>query len=572
MLKKLFRAYLPDSKALTLIIIGSISWSLTMVKSGLLYPFGIGFWGPNGHDGIWHIAIAQGLSRGSWEMPIFAGELIKNYHIGFDLLLASLHKLTHIPLLNLYFQVLPILFSLLIGTLTYWFILTWQKSKPVAFWSIFFVYFGGSFGWVITSYKTGMLGGESLFWAQQSISTLVNPPFALSLILIFLGLIFFIKGIELNDKKYLTAATFCFGTLIQIKVYASILILGGLFVSGIFDLLAKRKSEVIKVFVGSLILSILLFTTESKNLILIKPFWFLESLFASPDRFYWPKFAEALLNYRLGNVWVKGGFAFFIAYLIFVIGNFGTRIISVFWLFKRGIKLTSYSYTDILIVSMIMAGVLVPIFFVQSGNPWNTIQFSYYSLIFSGIFAGVWMGNFVERFKQNLMLISVISGFVTILTLPTTFGTLWYNYLPQRPPSFISIGELEALNFLKIQPDGIVLTHTFDKKAADAAINNPPRSLYLYESTAYVSAFSGKKTYLEDTVNLEITDYGWERRAFEVERFFRDPTYDGKFELLEQSGIKYVYVVNELQDKYKDLYLTPNKIFENSNVTIYKLD
>src|SRR3989344_5139651 len=89
-----------DRKAWLLIMTGTIAWSLTMVKSGLIYSYGIGFWGPNGHDGIWHIALAESLSKGSWQMPVFAGETIKNYHIGFDLILAIIHKLTFIPPLN----------------------------------------------------------------------------------------------------------------------------------------------------------------------------------------------------------------------------------------------------------------------------------------------------------------------------------------------------------------------------------------------------------------------------------------------------------------------------------------
>jgi len=48
-----------NKPAALLIIIGSLVWSLTMVKSGLCWDAkcvgGIGFWGPNGHDGVWHI-------------------------------------------------------------------------------------------------------------------------------------------------------------------------------------------------------------------------------------------------------------------------------------------------------------------------------------------------------------------------------------------------------------------------------------------------------------------------------------------------------------------------------------
>ena len=36
-----------------------------MVKSGLVYDYGMGFWGPNGHDGVWHVSLASSLARGT---------------------------------------------------------------------------------------------------------------------------------------------------------------------------------------------------------------------------------------------------------------------------------------------------------------------------------------------------------------------------------------------------------------------------------------------------------------------------------------------------------------------------
>ena len=223
-----------------LILAGSLVWSLTMVKSGLVYNYGMGFWGPNGHDGVWHIALAQSLANGSWRMPIFSGEVIRNYHIGFDFFLAILHKLTFIPITTLYFQILPPIFGILIGYFAYHFTLRWTKSDLKAWWATFFVYFAGGWGWIITLFRNGEIGGESIFWSQQSISTLVNPPFALSLLLIFLGLSFLVKGLKTKDRRLLIIATFLFGILVQIKVYAGILALTGLSISG-FLYLFQRK-------------------------------------------------------------------------------------------------------------------------------------------------------------------------------------------------------------------------------------------------------------------------------------------------------------------------------------------
>ena len=60
------------SFAILLILLGTLAWSLIMVKSALIYPFGMGFWGPNGHDGVWHIALINQLAKSSLRMPTFA--------------------------------------------------------------------------------------------------------------------------------------------------------------------------------------------------------------------------------------------------------------------------------------------------------------------------------------------------------------------------------------------------------------------------------------------------------------------------------------------------------------------
>lgn len=193
MLKKVINTYFQNKKqysTVSLILIGSILWSLTMVKSGWLYKYGIGFWGANGHDGIWHLALSNNLSNFNLNNPVFSEFILKNYHFGFDILLSLIHKITMLPISLLYFQILPPIFAILIGCLTYLFVLEWLKSKKSAFYSVFYVYFGGSAAWLLGK-------GEAAFWVQQAISTLINPPFALSLIFLLSGFIF------LNRKKNL---------------------------------------------------------------------------------------------------------------------------------------------------------------------------------------------------------------------------------------------------------------------------------------------------------------------------------------------------------------------------------
>ncbi len=523
-----------------LLVVGTVVWSSTMVKSGLIYDYGMGFWGANGHDAIWHIAIIKSLTTGSLAMPILAGESIQNYHLGFDALVAFIHIVTKISVINMYFQILPPIFALLIGILTYKVVAAWQQSKTAAWWSVFFVYFGTGFGWL-----AGL--GDSAFWAQQSLSTLINPPFALSLLLILAGLW------SLQKKKYAVAIV-CFGLLTEVKVYAGFLCLAGLFVASL------KEKALVKVWLGSLCLAVPLFlltNSHASGLIMWQPGWFLETLFA-PDRLDMPKFFSALNTYRVGHIWFKAVPAFAVAFVIFFIGNSGTRILGL-------LSLKMPTWFEKMSLVIIVLGALVPMLIVQKGTPWNTIQFFYYSLFFLSLFAGVTVARLLKSISRPSLRL-LIGLFCLVLALPEITGTL-SNYLPSRPPAKISTSELKALSFLSTQPHGTVLSIPFNRNLADAAIPNPPRPLYLYESTAYISALSGQASYLADEVNLNITGFSVNDRRSQSSDFFSHPTR----EFLVKNNITYIYLTPGQSDNFS---LVPglDLIYNTDLFNIYKFD
>lgn len=547
-----------------------------MVKSGLIYPFGMGFWGPNGHDGIWHISLINHLSQGSFEMPIFAGEQIKNYHLGFDLILAGIHKLTSIPASILYFQIIPPILALIIGWLTYQFVKMWRKSSSQAFWATFFVYFAGDFGWILTLMRGDGFGGESLFWSQQAVSTLVNPPFAMSLVLFLLGLIFLVKTQKSSTIHNSLLIILVFGLLTPIKVYAGILALGGL-LAVLLTSLHNGLTKYGVIFLGSAILSFLFLlptTGNAKGLVVFQPFWFLETMMAVSDRVGWTRFYEAMMNYKTGGLFVKLIPAYLVAFMIFFIGNMGTRIIGLIGIWRDGIW-KRFSEIDIFLLTVALLGIILPMFILQSGTPWNTIQFFYYSLFVFALYTGVWVG---EQMEHSNTLVYWGVGVIVFLSVPTTISTLALSYIPGRPPAKISHGELGALKFLNDQPKGVVLTYPFDRYKAELAINSPPRSLYLYESSAYVSAFGGKPVFIEDEVNLDITGFNWRERREKSLMLFDTLDQAQARQVLEENKIKYLYLVLSqspvVDQRFRlgESQLGLSNIFENQEVVIYKVD
>jgi hypothetical protein len=271
-----------------------------------------------------------------------------------------------------------------------------------------------------------------------------------------------------------------------------------------------------------------------------------------------PKMFSALNTYRIGGIWWKAIPAYTLAFLVFWYGNMGSRIIQealAFFITRKKYHVTWFEYLS---VSIILAGGLIPTLFIQTGTSWNTIQFFYYSLFLSSILAGISMEKLLQMFGSTKK-IAIFAILIILLTIPTSIDSL-RHYLPNRPPSKISLDEIEALNFLSKQSKGIVLSYP-------AQINNyapPPRSLYEYESTAYVSAYSAQQSFMEDEVNLNITGYNWQQRKQNVLKFFTQPSLT----FLKENHIKYVYLLSSAP-KVNSLGL--KNIFSNKEVTIYQI-
>jgi len=563
MRKKSLTTLLKNHKlALVIILTGSLSWSLTMIRSGLVYSYGAGFWGPNGHDGIWHIALIKQIAQGNFQMPVFAGEALKNYHIGFDLLVAILHRVTTVPVMNLYFQILPPTMAVSVGILVYKLINSWQNEKA-ALWSLFFVYFGGSLGWLISFVRNQTFYGESMFWSQQAVSTLINPPFALSLVILMLALTNLQQYISHSDNKNFLFSLLLFGVLIEIKAYAGALALGALFVTAIFRFIVTKKYDLLLMFLGSSVLSLLIFLPLNQNsgsLLVFKPFWFLETMMGLSDRFGWQRFYEAMLAYRSGNIWIKAIAAYLTAFFIFIIGNFGIRMISLLHLIKLSKNYKKIDEINIFLLSIFGAGIFVPMLFLQKGTPWNTIQFFYYSLFIAAIYAGVSM-QYVNKYLKI---------FIIVFTIPTSFATLNYHYLTSTPPARVPDYELEALEFLKGQSGGIVLTYPFDEK--EVAKAEAPRPLRQYVSTAYASAYTGKLVYLEDEINLNITDYDWKTRRQNVLDFYKSLDHEYVYNFLRDNNISYIYWVDDQRATLGETQLGIRQVFDNGEVKIYRVE
>lgn len=528
--------------------------SLTVIKSGLIYPFGLGFWGPNGHDAVFHLSLIEKFAQNPFNLnhPQYAGEKLTNYHFVFDYFSGVIVRIFNIPSNTFYFRFVPILLGLTLlfllnKLLTKWKYSSWEKSI-----SFIFVFLGGSLGFIPKLINgQDIFSGESAFWANQSASLFLNPPFALSLVF----LIIFLLNIPNEGKPkfgQLLKLVFIGAILSQTKVYAFVLLAAALFFC--------RK---IKILSGVVILGALFtlpFSSFSGSPFVFDPLWFPKSLFASFDRFYWAKFVEAWQSYEASGNFPKLILVNIIAVTAFLIGNLGIRVAGLPSLFGNKSK----EISEKLVNWIIIVGLILPLLIVQKVNPWNTIQFSYYSIFFLGLISGRILLHLLCSIKSLWQKI-IFTLLLLFLGTATSVGTI-RDYTGFLSASSVGFSELVGLQSLREQPKGTVLSPLFTHSTSDAT----PKPLYNYVSTSYISALSGQPEFLSDTINLDITGFDYKVRSKQVQRFYN--TYDKNWakRFLQENNIRYIYEIPLQSIKVNPSDISLTMIYSSGGFKIYK--
>ncbi len=531
-----------------LLIIGSIIFSLPIIRSGLITRYGLSFWGANAHDGLWHLSLINHLTNPfNIELPIFPGFKLINYHPFYNILIAFIAFVSKIPSNLLVFQIFPLVSSFIILYLAYKIATKITKNYLAGLFFVFLTIFATSFGWLISLLRDGQLYGESMFWAMQSFSTQINPPYTLSLIFL---LLLINETLKKKSNIYLIALILLFSPIT--KAYSIVPI----FIIAFFHFLNKKQIKYFFIFSFFSLLLFLKFNASSSSLIVYKPFWFLHTMVETTDRLYLPKIVSMIYALKDSpsfspKLFVINSFLLF----VFILGNYSWRIFAFFEIKNK--KYLPY-FLSIIICT------LIPLFFVQKGTAWNTIQFLYYALFLSNLLLTIYIFKNIDK-----ALFKILLSIIIITSIIGNIGNL-KNYLSNPPPTAISLSEIEALNFLKQQEKGIVLTPLYDpylKKRYDKT----PIPLYAYETTAYVSAYSHQKVFLEDEMNLSIIRDDWQQRKSEIKDFFdqKNPYIDRNF--LLQNNIRYIYLPQIYNLSFDDINMYLDTIFENEEIRIIRV-
>lgn len=559
---------------LLILIVGMIGQVMINAPSGMQYQDGIYFWSSHGHDGVWHLSLMEEMKKDvfPFQNPELSGYMLQNYHFFVDLLMSSFGKMYGFLSTDLYFRFFPILFSLLMGLGGYILVRKWQKSDMAGLWSMGFIYFAGSLGYLLSIPRSGNLQGEAIFWVTQTQSVLGNPPHASAFIILMVFLFCVIEFLNYRSIKYLFLSAFLGGVVIEFKVYAGLLVLGGLLVLACWEAVFKRQFLSLWLFVITLVIALAIYLPNSANsqdFLIFEPWWFIRTMVVAPDRLDWLDLELRRQTYIAEHNWKRVIQLESTAFLIFLFGNLGMRFIG-FWTIGKYLIQKKFDSFNAMLVAMTFAAFFIPVIFLQKGVAWNAIQFNQYFLLLFGFFASASCADLLNKLS-NVWAKRLFVVLVFVLAVPTQIGVL-YGFYSGLPLSKISFNELDALKVLEesSEQNDIVLTPAFDRYAG--ANYYPPKPIYAWYDTGYVSAFSRRRTLIADEEQVNIMGYKIDELLKKRRSIFESNKLNEVINDLKTHQVKFVYLIDKQQFAVPIEDLPLNIIYNKDGVRVYKVN
>lgn len=540
---------------------------LVIFPSGTFLCFknacGYNFWGAHGHDAIWHLAIANvSFNKFPFIAPTFSGENLYGYNYLLDFFIFLLTKIG-IPAIISYFKLLPIVWFILFTTL----LVTLGKrikDEPIFVGLfLFFNYFAGSFYYLIKLYRDHSINDSSTQLPQPIVLMMSNPPYAFSLIFLII-LMILLKNRKFN-LKIIVVVGICLFIIMGLKFYGGVISAFLVFLFFTLEFLVKDIKKYIKYifFIGLFIFFSIIFfydpvqSLKTGSIFAFVPFAMVHTITEESNKFYLRGMTDAryyLMAHGVGPRLIAIEALNLLIFLFFYLGTrfFGLVYIPILFL-KR--KLDKFDYSIILTICF---SILLSITLVQKAEWWNTMQFFSYAIFLSTIYLSKLVYSLWQGKKIIIKLIAII---IIFLSIPTSYDLTKF-FLVTPGATFLSRYEIDALNFLKKQPDGIAYMPLYNKAWKNYTKPNP---LFAYEDTAYIAAFSGKQVYFADELQLRLTGVEYLRRMEKMKQM--------DCSILKE--IDYVYEIRELPDSDKIIIkcqpYNSSKIYENKKVIIYSI-
>jgi hypothetical protein len=261
---------------------------------------------------------------------------------------------------------------------------------------------------------------DSIFWVQSPFGTIFNPGVASSFALVWIGLWALVRWQRRRAWGELVFLALVWGVLPGFKVYAGLLMLGGLLAAGAVRWLLDRDWTLLAAAGAVLPVFALVFwpaNAGAHGLVHWLPGFNLATMLVAPDRLGLMSSAALKHLYtahRPLTVLLLG-----LLVPVFVVGNLGVRSLALAPLLQAMFRPRGADPILLFIAAVGCGALAGSLGFVQSGMQWNTVQFFYYAVLLAALPAAhqfwEWAGAWGPR--QRWAAVAVF----TALGLPNTF-------------------------------------------------------------------------------------------------------------------------------------------------------
>lgn len=412
-----------DSAIYFAIIFMAFIFSLTMLTSGYVGE-ALRLVGVNNYDGLWYLALINELKFNfPPQHPGFSGEMLTGYHFFLFFLMAKIGSIFNLSNINLMFKLFPILVSLLWALGVYVLMLAWSKSKFTALFAVFLTMFGGSAVYITWLYGYKNISLDSGYGVLQPATSLVNPTFAISIIFFIAFLLSILKYYKSKSLGWLFPIALIAGLTPIFKVYGGIIVLGGFVLFSLFEIY-KRNFYILLSIIGVILLFFGTYWpfTDRSVYPVFYPLWAPHNVLR--DNLSWYGYDEKIRTYSEQSV-IKGIITTeLFALYVFLFGNLGTRLIGLLFGAVKAIKERRLpSLFALLVWAMAGASLLIPLFFIQSGKVFETIQFMWYFLFLISLLSALGLGYFL-LLKISMVIKIAVVLIIVLLTIPSSLGSI----------------------------------------------------------------------------------------------------------------------------------------------------
>lgn len=552
------------------VFLGVVTQNTVMYKASISYQSGMTV--PSLHDTMWNLALTEELSHHfPPQHPGFSGKPLKNNHYFYPFFLSLINRLMGIDNFNLYYHMGPWFVSLVFGLGIYSVASIFIHDNIFRPLTVLLGYFSGSFAYFLPLFYGSQFNWQgNSFYSDQPFDQIINPYSVLgyAIVLYTIYAIYkFTSKTSRGNRGYMIIAAFLAGTLYGFKSFGGVIIISSMLFLFIWTFIFYKKHVVFNPTILSLVvfIPIFLYTTDlSKAGLKWIPGWILTEMVSSREKIYLPQWVQIENFYRLQNN-TLGLMKFKTAELaIYIIGNFGIRLIGLVYLlflttgllFKKA-KRQPLDAGVILITLITVLSFSIPLLFNLGQSVHNIVQFTPYSLLMAAIMTGVAL-ELIYRYFQKLdrkPVGIIVILLIIILAIPVNAKNIREKISSKN--DLIDQRELTALSYIKSnsQPDDIIL---IDPRQFD-------------RDQMYVSALSGRRVFLASPDYVRQTADDPSQRLRQIADFFDKGIGD---DLFINFGVKYIYYLNLGEGRSRNLHIsdrlkTPVK--DTGLVLVYKI-